>query len=157
MPNDPQRSRSVTLNRLFESRHEDGDTLVRLEEQDGGTMMLSVETFWIDLGEADASMSIQLSAKQVQALRAWLVSEKEPPNNGVAGLVPGEPSRAPDHGEMDATRILLWCVTHEGECLGDHPAMLAKAKAALGCGCAETYPQLVRGKVSHGPGCRWAK
>lgn len=26
---------------------------------------------------------------------------------------------------------LEWCVNHPGECLGDHPARLAKAKAAL--------------------------
>jgi hypothetical protein len=28
----------------------------------------------------------------------------------------------------------------------------AKAKSAK-CGCVETYPQLIRGAVAHGPGC----
>lgn len=57
-----------------------------------------------------------------------------------------------------APTVLAWCVQHEGECLGDHPAMLARAKAEIcgtpaACGCIETYPQLIPGKVSHGPGC----
>jgi hypothetical protein len=31
----------------------------------------------------------------------------------------------------DLRRALQWCVDHDGECLGDHPTALGRAKAAL--------------------------
>jgi hypothetical protein len=38
---------------------------------------------------------------------------------------------APSSVAPTAISLLRWCVEHDGECLGDHPAKLAEARAAL--------------------------
>lgn len=32
---------------------------------------------------------------------------------------------------LSVSTLLAWCVEHDGECLGDHPALLERAKSAL--------------------------
>lgn len=47
-----------------------------------------------------------------------------------------------DKKTPSAAVLLAWCVEHDGECLGDHPQILEKAKAALAIAALSMPPRM---------------
>lgn len=61
---------------------------------------------------------------------------------------------ANEHLTEDEHDAIAAAVNYLDECDGEHRHAKQSPSSTATCGCRESYPQLVQGKVSHGPGCQ---